>query len=323
MTALPSYRGYRIRLTELFGAFRKRPRLPPPVRRGDRVGIAALSGPVSQEDLSAGLDELIRLGYQPVPASNLNSRVGLFAGSDHDRVEAFHRLAADASLRAIIFARGGHGMLRVLPRLDWGLLRRYPRAYVGYSDVTPFLLEVVRRLGLVAFHGPMVAADLARGLSDEESSNLCETLAGDIRTSVPLDGCLGEQRGEGNLMGGCLSLLAALQGTSYAPNYRGSVLFWEDVAEPEYRIDRMLTQLLLSNSLSGIRGMVVGRVDAISIEEGDSAPLVEVLSDVADRLGVPVGWGVPSGHTQPNLTIPLGMPVRLDPQAGELQFRVT
>ena len=137
------------------------------------MGVAALSGPVDPVRLEAGLAELRRLGLTPVPADNLLARSanGLFAGEDAERLAAFHRLAAEPDLPAILFARGGYGVPRILPWIDWDLLRRYPRAYVGYSDLTPFLLEVVRRLGWVAFHGPMVAADFARGQSpDEEES---------------------------------------------------------------------------------------------------------------------------------------------------------
>lgn len=246
--------------------------LPPPVRPGDRVGVAALSGPVDPDRLERGLAALAGLGFEPVPAANLGEREGLFAGGDRRRLDAFHELAADPSLKAIVFARGGHGVTRLLPAIDWDLLAAHPRAYVGYSDLTPFLLAVPARLGLVAFHGPMVAADLARGLSGEESASLLAALAGDYPRAYPLAGVRGGAPGDadgategaepaGPLLGGCLSLLTALIGTPYQPDLAGSVLFWEDVAEPLYRLDRMLTHLRLSDSLTGIRAMVVGHAE--------------------------------------------------------------
>lgn len=292
--------------------------LPPAVASGDRVGVAALSGPVDPGRLERGLAALARLGFEPVPAANLRSRQGLFAGADDERLAAFHALAGDPSVKAIVFARGGHGVLRLLPRIDWHLLARHPRAYVGYSDLTPFLLAVVRRLGLVAFHGPMAAADLARGLSEAEERSLLDALAGRVARTLPVAGWLREGPAEGPLLGGCLSLLASVQGTPWAPDLSGALLFWEDVEEPRYRIDRMLTHLGLSGSLAAIRGMAIGHcrpTDADPVTEaGGPGWLAESLAGH----GWPVAWGLQAGHEAPNLTLPLGAPARLDPRSGAL-----
>lgn len=297
---------------ELSGA-----RLPPPVNSGDRVGVAALSGPVDPGRLGRGLAALERLGFEPVPAANLRSRHGLFAGPDDERLAAFHALAGDPTVRAIVFARGGHGVLRLLPRIDWDLLARHPRAYVGYSDLTPFLLAVVRRLGLVAFHGPMAAADLARGLAEPEERSFLDALAGGIGRALPVAGWLREGPAEGPLLGGCLSLLASVQGTPWAPDLTGAVLFWEDLEEPRYRLDRMLTHLGLSGSLAAIRGMVIGHcrpTDTDPAEPGGGPWLADALAGH----GWPVAWGLQAGHEAPNLTLPLGAPARLDPTIGAL-----
>lgn len=287
--------------------------LPPSVRPGDRVGVAALSGPVDPIRLANGMQELARLGFVPVPARNLGENSGLFAGADKERAAAFHELADDPSLTAIFFARGGHGVLRVLPLLDWQRLAATPRAYVGYSDLTPFLLNVVERLGLVAFHGPMVAAEMARGLSAEESRSLLAALAGDLRQELPLaqvDG--GEGVAEGPLLGGCLSLLAAVAGTPFATPLAGSVLFVEDVHEPLYRVDRMLTQLDLSGSLNSIRAMVLGASIFSGLDE--AAP-----PQIRERTGeTTLAFGLPAGHTTPNLTLPLGAFARIDADSSLL-----
>ena len=185
-------------------------RLPPPLRPGDAVGVAALSGPVDPDRLERGLGELRRLGYEPVKARNLGARRGFLAGSDEERLAAFHQMATNADLKAIFFARGGYGVPRLLPDIDWGLLARFPRAYVGYSDLTPFLLQVVERLGLVAFHGPMVAADMARGLGAEERESLVACLEGRFPQALALPFCAPGPAVEGPLLGGCLSLLVSL-----------------------------------------------------------------------------------------------------------------
>jgi muramoyltetrapeptide carboxypeptidase len=285
------------------------------------VGVTALSGPVDPERLARGVAALERLGFVPVLADNLGSRSrsGLFAGEDAARLAAFHRLAADPSLAAILFARGGHGLLRVLPGIDWDLLARRPRAYMGFSDLTPFLLGVVARLGLVAFHGPMVAADLARGLSAVEEESFLDALAGRYPVTQPLGRAIRPGAGaSGPLLGGCLSLLAATQGTPYAPDLTGALVFWEDVGEPPYRIDRMLTHLRLSGSLSKIAGMVVGHISA-GVENGVSpADWPTLVGEALSGFSWPLAWGQESGHVAPNRTLPLGWNARLSPDADRL-----
>ena len=306
--------------------------LPPPARPGDRVGVAALSGPVDPDRLDRGLAALRGLGFEPVPAANLGERAGLFAGDDRRRLAAFHDLAADPSLKAIFFARGGHGVLRVLPGIDWALLAAHPRAYVGYSDLTPFLLAVTARLGLVAFHGPMVAADLARGITGEEAASLLAALAGDYPRAYPVagardgNGAAGPGAGggvtsavsgpvSGPLLGGCLSLITALLGTPYLPDLGGAVLFWEDVDEPLYRLDRMLTHLRLSGSLSALSAMVIGHAEPTNAR---GEPPAVWLTDALAGFMPPLAWGLAAGHRAPNLTLPLGLTARLEPATRRL-----
>ena len=296
-------------------------KLPPPAGPGDRVGVASLSGPVDPERLARGLEALRRLGFEPVLADNLLSRHGLFAGSDAERLDAFHRLAADPALSAIFFSRGGHGLLRVLPGIDWDLLRRHPRAYVGYSDLTPLLLEIVRRLGLVAFHGPLVAADLARGLSREEEDSLLGALGGCYPAEQPFTRWLRPPRGgeaRGTLLGGCLSLLAATLGTPFAPDLEGGIVFWEDVNEPPYRLDRMLTHLGLSGNLGNIAGMIVGHLGEGQDPDGEPVDWPALIAEGLARFSWPLAWGLESGHAAPNRTLPVGLPARLDAEAHRI-----
>jgi muramoyltetrapeptide carboxypeptidase len=289
-------------------------RLPPPVVPGDRIGVAALGGPVRPERLEAGIAALRALGFEPVLASNLGSRHDLFAGGDAERLGALYELADDASLRAIFFARGGHGALRLLPSFDWDRIGRNPRAWVGYSDLTPFLLGIVQRVGLVAFHGPMVAADLARGLTPDERDSLLATLAGEFPAVFAASDALlaadAPERCEGVLLGGCLSLLCATLGTPWAPDLSGAILLLEDVAEPTYRLDRMLTHLYLSGSLTGVRGVVLG--DFRGTEEAKDEPSTLPGRVAAVAAGVPVLAGLECGHVAPNRTLPLGLVASID-----------
>lgn len=295
--------------------------LPPPVRPGDRVGVAALSGPVDPERLERGVAALVGLGFEPCLGDNLGRRTGYLAGGDAERLAGFHRLAADPSLAAIFFARGGYGAMRLLEGIDWNLLAARPRAYVGYSDLTPFLLEVVRRLRLVTFHGPMVAADLARGLLPEERASLTRCLAGQLPLSYPLGGWLRRGDAEGPLVGGCLSLLAATAGTPYFPDLEGALLFAEEVGEPLYRLDRLLTQLRLAGALDEVSALVFGHLDLPRREE--EPLLAKALAGVVDAFDWPVAMGLPGGHSPPNLTLPLGLRSRLDGAAGELRVGIS
>lgn len=286
------------------------PRLPPPVRPGDRVGVAALSGPVDGDRLAEGLEVLRGLGYEPALARNLGTRAGLFAGTDGERLGAFHELASDPEIKAIFFARGGHGLLRILPDIDWQLLGAHPRAYIGYSDLTPLLIELVRRLGLVTFHGPMVATDLARGLTGGEAGSLCEALAGQFPRTLAVKPLRPGGPAEGMLLGGCLSMLVATLGTPFAPDLRGCLLFLEDVDEPLYRLDRMLTHLRLSGNLAGIGGMLVGSFGHSG--SGEEVAWLELLAQGLEEYPWPLVHGVASGHGQPNFTLPLGLTARLE-----------
>lgn len=303
--------------------------LPPAVHPGDRVGVAALSGPVDPARLAAGLAGLRELGYEPVEATNLASREGFLAGSDAERLTAFHALAADPEVKAIFFARGGYGVPRILSEIDWALLARHPRAYIGYSDLTPFLLQVVTRLGLVAFHGPLVAAELASGLRAKERRSLVRALEGRFPRRFRLAGCEAGPTVEGPLLGGCLSLLVSTLGTPFATDLEGALLFIEDVDEPPYRFDRMLTHLRLSDNLARLKGMIVGhlthrrktgralgnlrRVRDQEQETSAESALGPLVEDLAARFDWPLAWGLEAGHARPNLTLPLGMVMRLEP----------
>lgn len=279
--------------------------------------MAALSGPVDPEKLEAGLAGLRRLGFEPVLADNVLSRRGFLAGGDRERLDAFHRLAADPDLRAIFFTRGGYGVMRILPALDWDLLARHPRAYVGYSDLTPFLLEVVRRLGFAAFHGPLVGGELARGLDPGEEESLLGALAGRYPAEQPFRSWLREGSAAGPLVGGCLSLFSATLGTPWFPDLEGAIVFWEDINELPYRVDRMLTHLRLSGNLAGIAGMIVGHVERVgklgepeAAEERAGWP--ELVAENLSGLSWPLAWGLSTGHVPPNWTLPLGLPARLE-----------
>ncbi len=296
-------------------------RSPRSVRPGDLLGVAALSGPVGADRLAAGVAALEGLGFGTVLAGNLRGRARggreLFAGSDAERLDAFHALAADPAVGGIVFARGGYGLTRILHLVDWDLLARRRLPLVGYSDLTPLLLGVVARTGTVALHGPMIV-DFARGLLPDERRSFLAALAGKRQAPwllKPIGGgglSAGRPRLiQGPLLGGCLTLMAASVGTGALPDLRGAILMLEDTCEPEYRIDRMLTQLLRSGQAAGVRAVVAGHFT--------DCDATDSLADFAEALGVPLFGGLPAGHGKPNHTLPLGATARLDTEALTLE----
>lgn len=290
--------------------------LPPPLTSSARIGVAALSGAVDGATLVRGLEVLETAGFDVVSASNLGRKHGLFAGSDAERLAGFHELAADPTIEAILFARGGHGLLRLLPDIDWDLLGRRPRWFVGYSDLTPLLTQVVSRFGWVALHGPLVAADPVL-----EAGEL-EALRGAMSGTWPYEAALagvtgGWQDVSGPLVGGCLSLMTSLLGTEWATSAAESVLFLEDTHEPLYRVDRMLQQMRLAGAFDGVHGVVLGSFETRAGELYEPEAVVASVRDAAGA-GVPVAWGCPSGHCRPNATLGLGARARVEPETLRL-----
>jgi muramoyltetrapeptide carboxypeptidase len=291
--------------------------LPPALVPGATIGIAAISGPVDPARLDAGVIALERRGYRIALASNIAARRGFLAGSDAERAQGYRELLREPEVSAIFFARGGYGASRILDRLDVDEVRARPRIHLGGSDLTS-LFGWLGRAGIATFYGPMVAVDMA----GPEPLDWEAVLQGEI----PAPHRFSEEqihaggRGSGPLVGGCLSLLAAACGTPEAVVGRGSVLFWEDVAEDTYRLDRMLTQLERSGTFDGLQAMLIGSISP-GARGGESPEAVGLwLRDFFAGAPFPVMSGLPAGHMRGSRTLPLGTPVRVDAGQGLLEF---
>ena len=298
-----------------------RPVLPPVLRPGDRIGVAAPAGPPRASALRRGIAVLEARGFRVVRGRHLRDRLAYLAGRDADRAADLRRQFADPDLAAIWFARGGYGSHRIVEALDFAVLRRHPKALIGYSDVTVLQAAALRHAGLVSFQGPMVAE-----LGDPRAYRagpLWRVLAGapaEFRLSRP--GVVRPGRAEGPLVGGCLSILVSLIGTPYEPPLDGAVLFWEEVNEEPFRIDRMLAHLRLAGRLSRLRGMVVGRVlRRRPVRRGQGRPLRDLLGDHLAGTRFPVVTGLPLGHGPGNQVVPIGGRATLDTAAGRLTVR--
>ena len=294
---------------------------PARIRSGDVVGVVAPSGVVAEDRLEAGVRVLESLGLRVVAGEFVLARQAYLAGSDAERGADLQRMLDDPTIRAVFCARGGYGAQRIVPTLDLAAVRRQPKPVVGYSDATVLITALVRA-GVVGIHGPMVAVDLARGLSPRSLAHLERVLSDPSylwEVEVPLS--IRPGRATGRLLGGTLSVLATMLGTPYAPDLDGAVLFLEDVHEWPYRLDRLLTQLRQSGKLDRIAGVVFGTMAACRTLDGVGA--VEVIRDAFAGAPYPVGFGLPAGHDPAesgveNLALPLGVEVELDVDHGRL-----
>lgn len=287
---------------------------PQALRPGDLVAIAAPSGAFDAKKLAAGVAELEALGFRVRVPDGIHERRRFAAGTAERRLAELHAHFADDEVRAVVCARGGAGAFDLLPGLDLGLLHDRPKILLGCSDVT-FLLVALNRLGVVSFHGPMAAGDLARRTYDRDS--FFKALSGDGSpwATEPDDLiALRPGAGKGRLLGGCLSILASGMGTPWAlsPDRDGTLLFLEDVNEPPYRIDRHLRQLRAAGALEGVRGVIFGDMRGCAPPPGAEFSLEDVILDTLDGLDVPIVLGLSSGHVASgNVTLPLGVRARL------------
>jgi len=302
---------------------------PGALHRGDVIGVCSpASAPASDHDLSRGITYLERLGYRVELGKHLRLKRGYLAGTDAQRASDISDLFANRKVRAIFAARGGYGSHRILPLLNYPVIKRNPKILVGYSDITALQLALMAKVGLVTYSGPMVAAEMATGFggNGEDWFWRCLTSTSalpSIRAKVLRHGLQRKRHAQttGRMIGGNLSVLATSLGTPYFPRMSNPILLLEEIDERPYRIDRMMQQLLLAGALSRAAGVVLGSfVDCKPAKGKPSLTLRQVFLDTFAGLNYPVLEGVRYGHVKNSLTMPLGVRVRLNASRGEITF---
>lgn len=299
---------------------------PRRLRKGDTIALVSPAGILPERGRYGEIAETIRgLGYRVVTGSNARNRHGYLAGTDRERVDDLHAAFADPSVDAIMAFRGGWGSNRLLPLLDFDLISEHPKPLIGFSDITSLLLAIYRKTGLVTFHGPVGKSEWNaftrtsfRQSLEQKKPHLLKN-GGDCSDCLPVRTIRGG-RSEGVLLGGNLTVLTSMIGSDYLPDFTGCLLFLEDVGEDYYRIDRMLMQLRLSGILEGIGGFVFG--DCTDCRKGNpwSQELEQILEDHIKPIGVPAFSGLQFGHSDKNLTIPVGIRARMDADSGTIQL---
>lgn len=300
---------------------------PAALSPGDNLGIVAPASYFKREDFEAGCAALRQLGYNPVYDQSIFDRDLYFAGSADRRVRELESMFERDDIKAIVCARGGYGSNYLLPGIDIRKIAAHPKALIGYSDNTSLLTYLCDAANVVTFHGPMVAKDFAKsGGVDLDSWK--SSLGGRENWSLDFDLNSGvkplvEGSAEAVLYGGCLSMLVESLGTPYEIRTEGTVLFIEDVAAKPYQIDRMLMHLKLAGKLAGVRGIIFGEMIECIQSANQGYTLEEVVTRAVADLGIPVAYGLPSGHvSRQNMTLPIGVSVLLNvgPSGASLEF---
>ena len=283
---------------------------PRPLPRNGRVAVLAISSPSEMPRIEAGVRTLEERGLRVTLAENIDHHHrGYLAGDDDERLEQLNYYLKSNEFDAFFFTRGGYGAMRILDRIDYDAITLNPRPIIGFSDITALHQAIAVRCGVASFHGPMVNLDWFNGLSLDIEQWFWSMLAGEAPLTHHFEQkqVVFEGEAEGELFGGCLSLTTSLTGTPYDFWIDDGIWFFEDVDEPVYRIDRMLTHLRLSGRLKKIRAVVIGKLK----DCGSDAEIEALLHEFFASSNIPVIRDLPFGHQGNNLLMPVGGLVRV------------
>lgn len=306
--------------------------LPMPLNKGDTVGLVSPSSATDDSfNLQLAREAMEALGFKVKAGAHIAERRGHLAGTDAERAGDLNAMFADKAVKAIVCTRGGSGAARLLPLLDYNAIRRNPKVLLGYSDITALHNAIQAKTGLITFHGPIGSGSWNRFNVDQfqrvfldralvEYRNVVETgdeLVPRQNRTVTITG--GKTRGE--LVGGNLTVLTALAGSPYLPDFSGKILFLEDVSEAPYRVDRMFSTLKLMGALDKVAGVIFG--ECTDCKPGDgygSLTLEQIFDDHVRPLNVPAYRGAMIGHIREQFIVPVGGRVELDADAGTFRM---
>lgn len=293
---------------------------PQALKKGDVIGIISpASSPDDFSRIEKGISYLESLGYKVKLGKHIYKRFGYLSATDDERAEDLNKMFADREVRAIFCVRGGYGTPRILDKIDYNIIKRNPKIFVGYSDITALQLAIFKKTGLITFSGPMLAVDMYSDFdpyAEEFFWKILTAKSKKIEIKNP-DGVelivLRHGVATGTLLGGNLSLLASIIGTKFQPNFKDSILVIEDIGEEPYRIDRYLSQLKNAGILNRINGCIIGQfTDCVAKEPEKSLTLEQIFNDYFGSLKIPVVSNLSYGHIPRKITLPIGANVKID-----------
>jgi muramoyltetrapeptide carboxypeptidase len=301
-----------------------KPLKPKRLEQGDTIAIVSPASPsLTATYLEQGIKTFEQMGYRVVVEQHVHNRHLLFAGDEKARVSDIHAAFQDKSVKAIICTRGGCGTAQILPHIDYSLIAKNPKILVGYSDITALQAAIFNKTGLVSFYGPMMASDFGKSLGHYKVKNFFKILS-ETQQTIELKNppskkilTLNPGKAEGQLAGGCLSVVAASLGTRYEIDTKGKILFFEDIDEQPHRIDRYLTQLIQSGKLQQAKGIIFGPFPKCEYLTKDNyfkfgVKLLDLIKERIAPLGIPAIYGLQFGHVTNKLIIPFGGYATLD-----------
>lgn len=294
---------------------------PDALKKGDTIGVVAPASPT--KNISDAVEKskvvLEKQGFKVILGQSCYKQLGYLAGTDEIRANDINEMFSDKKIKGIFCLRGGYGSPRILDKLDYDLIRKNPKVFLGYSDITAIHVALYRKCKLITFHGPMVASDMIDEFDDfsKESYLKAVTVAEPIGIVKNPENIhiksLVSGKARGRIVGGNLSLIAATIGTPYEIDTKNKILFLEEINEYTYSIDRMLTQLRLSGKLKDCVGIVIGDFkNCYPQYEGYDCTLMEVFKDIIEKEKKPTIFNVMAGHCKPKITIPLGAEAVVD-----------
>jgi len=298
---------------------------PSRLKPGDTLGLIAPGSYISEDELKDSIENLEKLGYKVAYNERILTKTGYLAGTDKSRAEELNSMFADKKVNGIICARGGYGCSRILPLLDYELIKINPKIIIGYSDITALLNSIYSETGLVTFHGPVGISTFNEFsvtyfnevLVYPENNLVLISVKGDDQKDTNGLTTIVSGKAVGELVGGNLSVLNSLIGTKYDFNGEGKIIFLEEIGEEPYRIDRMLTQLIQCGKFEKAAGIAMGVFKDCEPKEKDpsfstSFSLMEVLFDRLSSFNIPVIYGLSFGHIKNKFTLPVGIKAELD-----------
>jgi muramoyltetrapeptide carboxypeptidase len=304
--------------------------LPARLKKGDLIGLVTPGSSVSEEQLSDCITKLEEMGFRTTYMDSVLSEYGYFAGKDQERADELMEMFTRDDVDAIWCVRGGYGSIRILDLLDYDQIRKHPKVFMGYSDITALLTSIYLETGLVTFHGPVGISDFNR-FSVKSMKKVLMEPGGEYkypykrekgsRDNPEFDRyTLSGGSAEGTLIGGNISVLDSMIGTRFEPDFENKIIYLEDIGEKTYRIDKMVFHLLSGTNLKQAAGIVMGVFGECNINEEPRLSLKVALDDLLKPLGIPVSYGLSFGHIKRMLTIPTGIRAAMD--ADKNSFRL-
>ncbi|MDT8719618.1 LD-carboxypeptidase [Clostridium sp. 19966] len=293
---------------------------PKALKKGDTIGLIAPSGAVKAKDTALeAINILEAQGFKVKAEDSCFERYGYLSGSDELRAADLNKMFKDEEVKGVFCLRGGYGTPRILDRIDYEMIKKNPKVFIGYSDITAIHIALNRFCKLVTFHGPMAASDMVGGFDEFSKASYLKA----IMESEPLGELTNPEsfeiktlvggKASGQIVGGNLSLIAGTLGTPYEINTKGKILFIEDISEYTYSVDRMLTELRLSGKLEECSGIIIGDFKECEPQyENFDHTLIQVFEDIIKPLGKPTIYNFRAGHCTPKITIPLGAEAEID-----------